>query len=232
MSIRERLEIIRDRIGKAAEKSGRKAEDIILLAACKGVDNERVREAIEEGVRVIGDNYVQEAIKRKEELGTLLNDVQWHFIGHLQTNKVKKALELFHLIQTVDSLPLAIEIDKRAKAKGEVFPVLVEVNIGEEPSKFGVKPQELFSFLEQLRELQGIRVLGLMTMGPPLEKEKMRPYFAKMRELFEEAKGRFKSAGNMDMQILSMGMSADYDVAIEEGSNLVRLGTAIFGERR
>jgi pyridoxal phosphate enzyme (YggS family) len=232
MSIRERLEIIRDRIERAAEKSGRKAEDIILLAACKGVDNERVKEAIEEGVKYIGDNYVQEAIKRKEELGALLNDIQWHFIGHLQSNKVKKALELFQMIQTVDSLPLALEIDKRAKAKGKAFPILIEVNIGEEPSKFGIKPGELFGFLEQLRELQGIKVLGLMTMGPPLEKEKMRPYFAKMRELFEEARERFKSPGNIDMQILSMGMSSDYDVAIEEGSNLVRLGTAIFGERR
>jgi pyridoxal phosphate enzyme (YggS family) len=232
MSIKERLEIIRERIGKSAEKSGRKAGDIILLAACKGVESERVKEAIEEGIKFIGDNYVQEAIKRREELGELADLVQWHFIGHLQTNKVKKAIELFHMIQTVDSCPLALEIDRRARGEGKVFPILIEVNIAEEPTKFGIKPQELFPFLEQLAALQGIKVLGLMTMGPPLQKEKMRPYFAKMRELFEEAKERFKSEENIDMRILSMGMSADYDVAIEEGANLVRLGTAIFGERR
>jgi len=232
MSIKERLEIIRERIGKSAEKSGRKAGDIILLAACKGVESERVKEAIEEGIKFIGDNYVQEAIKRREELGELADLVQWHFIGHLQTNKVKKAIELFHMIQTVDSCPLALEIDRRARGEGKVFPILIEVNIAEEPTKFGIKPQELFPFLEQLAALQGIKVLGLMTMGPPLQKEKMRPYFAKMRELFEEAKERFKSEENIDMRILSMGMSADYNVAIEEGANLVRLGTAIFGERR
>jgi hypothetical protein len=232
MSIKERLEIIRERIGKSAEKSGRKAGDIILLAACKGVESEKVREAIEEGVRFLGDNYVQEAIKRREELGELADLIQWHFIGHLQTNKVKKAIELFHMIQTVDSCPLALEIDRRARGEGKVFPILIEVNIAEEPTKFGIKPQELFPFLEQLAALQGIKVLGLMTMGPPLQKEKMRPYFAKMRELFEEAKERFKSEENIDMRILSMGMSADYDVAVEEGANLVRLGTAIFGERR
>jgi pyridoxal phosphate enzyme (YggS family) len=232
MSIKERLEIIRERIGKSAEKSGRKAGDIILLAACKGVESERVKEAIEEGIKFIGDNYVQEAIKRREELGELADLIQWHFIGHLQTNKVKKAIELFHMIQTVDSCPLALEIDRRARGEGKVFPILIEVNIAEEPTKFGIKPQELFPFLEQLAALQGIKVLGLMTMGPPLQKEKMRPYFAKMRELFEEAKERFKSEENIDMRILSMGMSADYNVAIEEGANLVRLGTAIFGERR
>jgi len=232
MSIKERLEIIRERMGKSAEKSGRRAGDIILLAACKGVESERVKEAIEEGIKFIGDNYVQEAIKRREELGELADLIQWHFIGHLQTNKVKKAIELFHMIQTVDSFPLALEIDRRARGEGKVFPILIEVNIAEEPTKFGIKPQELFPFLEQLAALQGIKVLGLMTMGPPLQKEKMRPYFAKMRELFEEAKERFKSEENIDMRILSMGMSADYDVAIEEGANLVRLGTAIFGERR
>jgi pyridoxal phosphate enzyme (YggS family) len=232
MSIRERLEIVRERIKISAEKSGRKAEDIILLAACKGVESEKVAEAIKEGVKFIGDNYVQEAIKRRDELGELSHLIQWHFIGHLQTNKVKKAVGLFHLIQTVDSLPLALEIDRRAKAKGKVFPILIEINIAEEPTKFGIKPKELFPFLEQLAQLQGIRVLGLMTMGPPLEKEKVRPYFAKMRELFEEAKERTRSEVSINMEILSMGMSADYDVAIEEGANLVRLGTAIFGERR
>ena len=232
MSIKERLEIIRQRIKISAEKSGRKEGDIILLAACKGVASEKVAEAIKEGIRFIGDNYVQEAMKRKEELGELGELVQWHFIGHLQTNKVKKAVELFHLIQTVDSLPLAFEIDKRARMRGKVLPILIEVNIAEEPTKFGIKPRELFPFLEQLAQLEGIRVLGLMTMGPPLEKEKMRPYFTKMRKLFEGAKERFASDGNIKMEILSMGMSADYDVAIEEGANLVRLGTAIFGERR
>lgn len=232
MRIKERLALIREKIKESAERSGRRAEDIILLAACKGVDGERVAEAIREGVKVLGENYVQEAIRKKEQLGELANSVEWHFIGHLQMNKVKKAIELFDVVQTVDSLPLARQLNKRAEQAGKVFPVLVEVNIGEEQTKFGVKPRELLSFLEELVLLRNIRVMGLMTMGPPLEKEKMRPYFAQMRELFEKAKERFSSEDNIQMRFLSMGMSSDYDVAIEEGANLVRLGTAIFGERR
>lgn len=232
MTVKERLAIIREKIEKSAEKSGRKGEDIILLAACKGVDNERVAEAIRGGVRVLGDNYVQEAVRRRSELGELSSQVEWHFIGHLQLNKVKKALELFDVVQTVDSARLAKELDRRASQFGKVLPVLVEVNIGEEPTKFGVKPVELMSFLEELSGLSNLKVMGLMTMGPPLEKEKMRPYFALMRELFEEAKERFSKVGNIQMTLLSMGMSSDFDVAIEEGANLIRLGTAIFGERR
>lgn len=232
MTIKERLIAIREKIRIAAEKSGRKEEDIILLAACKGVDSERVKEAINEGVKVLGENYVQEALERRRALGELSQQVEWHFIGHLQMNKAKKALELFDVVETVDSLRLAKELDKRASAMGRVLPVLVEVNIGEEPTKFGIKPEELMPFLEQLSLLNNLKVIGLMTMGPPLEKERMRPYFARMRELFEKAKEKFGRGGNIEMRLLSMGMSSDYDVAIEEGANLIRLGTAIFGERR
>lgn len=232
MTIKERLFFVRERIKEAAEKSGRKEEDIILLAACKGVDNEKVAEAIREGIKVLGDNYVQEALRRRGELGELSFQVEWHFIGHLQVNKVKKALELFDVIQTVDSLRLAKELDKRASEAGKVLPVLVEVNIGEELTKFGVKPDELMLFLEQLSLLRNLKVIGLMTMGPPLEKEKMRPFFARMREMFEKVRENFPLEGNIQANLLSMGMSSDYDIAIEEGANLVRLGTAIFGERR
>ncbi|MGB9877984.1 MAG: YggS family pyridoxal phosphate-dependent enzyme [bacterium] len=232
MNIKERLEIIREKIRESARKSGRKEEDIILLAACKGVDSSRVAEAIREGIKYIGDNYVQEAVKRKGELCELAPSVQWHFIGHLQTNKAKKAVELFDMVQTVDSLHLAKEIAKRAREKGKEMPVLIEVNIGEEPTKFGVKPGDLLPFLEEVAQFEGIRIWGLMTMGPPLGKEEMRPYFRRMKDLFDKAEERFKSEERIQMRILSMGMSSDYDVAIEEGANLVRLGTAIFGERR
>ncbi|MBC7326983.1 YggS family pyridoxal phosphate-dependent enzyme [bacterium] len=232
MTIAERIASIMETIEKSARKSGRKKEDIILLAACKGVDNGRVAEAIRAGITVIGDNYVQEAVKRREELKELANLVEWHFIGHLQSNKARKAVELFQVIQTIDSLSLAKELDRRAKQLSKILPVLVEVNIGEEESKFGVKPSELFSFLEQLTNFKNLKIMGLMTMGPPLEKEKMRPFFAKMRELLEKAKEEFSSVDNFQLSLLSMGMSADYDVAIEEGANLVRLGTAIFGQRR
>ncbi len=232
MTIKERLSVVKEKVKRAAEKSGRREEDIIILAACKGVDSERVAEAIREGVRVLGENYVQEAIRRKGELGELSLLVEWHFIGHLQMNKVKKALELFDVVETVDSIRLAQELDKRAGGSGKALPVLVEVNIGEEPTKFGVKAEELMPFLEQLSILGNLKVLGLMTMGPPLEKEKMRPYFVKMRELFERARENFSGGGNIQMSLLSMGMSSDYDVAIEEGANLIRLGTAIFGEKR
>jgi len=232
MTVKERLVSIRETISKAAEKSGRKAGDIILLAACKGVDSEMVAEVIREGVRVLGENYVQEAVRRKNELKELSDLVEWHFIGHLQTNKVKKALELFDVIQTLDSLLLAQQLNKRAEEACRLLPSLVEVNIGEEPNKFGVKPDELIPFLEQLLPLKNLQVVGLMTMGPPLEKEEMRPYFARMRELFERVREHFPSEDNIQMRFLSMGMSSDYDVAIEEGANLVRLGTAIFGKRR
>lgn len=232
MNLRTRLKEIRERIAKAAEKTGRRGEDILLLAACKGVDTEKVIEAIEEGVRLIGDNYVQEARQRLDKLAPWRGQIEWHFIGHLQRNKVKAALDMFDMIETVDSLALARELDKVAKAKGKTIPVLVEVNIGEEESKFGVKPQEALDFLVSLAPMENLRIMGLMTMGPPLGGDRMRPYFAKMREIFERAKELERNYPNIQMRLLSMGMSSDYEVAIEEGANLVRIGTALFGERR
>lgn len=189
-----------------------------LIAVTKTRTVEEINEAIRAGVNCIGENRVKEA----EEKFNLLLKVEKHMIGSLQTNKVKLAVELFDMIQSVDSLKLAKEIDKRCAAIHKVMPVLIEVNIGNEKNKHGINPEDVKNFLLELSSLKHISVQGLMCVSPMLEPEQVRPYFKKMKQLFD-------SIGNLKW--LSMGMSNDYKIAIEEGSNMVRIGTLLFGKR-
>jgi hypothetical protein len=198
-----------------------------LVAAAKTRTAAEVLEAIEAGVRVVGENYVQEAAALLPEIG---RRVRWHLIGRLQTNKAKKAVELFDLVETVDSLDLGRELDKRAAAAGRTLEVLVEVNSGREPQKAGVMPDDAEALVRALAALPRLRVLGLMTMGPfEGEPEDSRPYFKETRRVFEAL--RAAAVPGVEMRLLSMGMSHSWRVAVEEGATLVRLGTALFGPR-
>ncbi|MBC7349797.1 MAG: YggS family pyridoxal phosphate-dependent enzyme [Candidatus Aminicenantes bacterium] len=199
-----------------------------LVAAAKQQSPERVLAAVEAGIKIIGENYVQEAAAAFQFIG---RRVQWSFIGHLQKNKVKKAVEIFDLIETVDSLELAEEINKRAAVAGRVMPVLIEVNSGCEPQKFGVLPDRVEELARAIAGLPHLKLRGLMTMGPfEGDPEEARPYFRLTRQLFEQLQGL--SLPGTDINILSMGMTNSYQVAIEEGATRVRLGTRIFGPRQ
>jgi len=209
-------------------------DDVKLLLATKGRSAEEVSRAIDAGARLIGENYTSpEAVEKYEQLGDKARWVQWHLIGHLQTNDINKALPLFDMIQTVESVRKGRHIDKRVERAGkEVMPVLIEVNSAEEENKYGVPPrfEALAELLRGLSELDHLAVRGLMTMGPFREDpEEIRPFFRKTKELFERAKEL--DLPNCRMEELSMGMSDSYRVAVEEGATIVRPGTAIFGPR-
>ena len=199
----------------------------ILMAAAKSRTPKEILRAAESGVKIIGENYVQEALTAFEVVGTL---VRWHFIGHLQRNKVKKAVQIFDMIETVDSVDLAGEIDKRCSQYGRIMPVLVEINSGREPQKYGVLPEEAESLIHEILPLQNVKVEGLMTMGPMFgDPEDARPFFVETRKIFEKL--RLLSLPGVEMKYLSMGMTNSYKVAVEEGANIVRIGTKIFGPR-
>ncbi len=202
-------------------------EGVILVAAAKTRTPQEILEAVEAGIQVVGENYVQEAERAYRVIG---NRVKWHMIGHLQTNKAKKAVRIFDMIQTVDSVKIARAIDKECKKIGKVMPVLVEVNIAEEPQKAGVIPEKTIDLIKEISSLENIKVQGIMTMGPYVEDpEDLRPYFRKTKELFDEIKKM--NIPNVEMKYLSMGMSDSYRIAIEEGANMIRIGTKIFGPR-
>lgn len=193
--------------------------NVKLIAVTKTRAVEEIKEAIRAGITCIGENRVQEA----EEKFPYLPKVEKHMIGNLQTNKVKLAVEIFDVIQSVDSLKLAKEIDKRCEAIGKVMPVLIEVNIGEEANKHGIRLENVKSFVKEISQFENIIIQGLMCVAPLVNPKEARPYFKKMKQLFDSING---------LKWLSMGMSNDYKIAIEEGSNMVRIGTAIFGERK
>ena len=198
-----------------------------LVAAAKNRTPDEVLQAVEAGIKVIGENYVQEAEEASAAVGA---KAAWHMIGHLQKNKVKKAVALFDMIETVDSVGLAREIDKRCAQIGKVMPVLVEVNSGREEQKAGVPPENAEALIKEISHLPNIKVMGLMTMGPRFgNPEDSRPYFVITRRLFDRIKAL--EIPNVEMKYLSMGMTNSYRVALEEGANLVRIGTRIFGER-
>ena len=198
-----------------------------LVAAAKTRQPEEVLEAVESGVKIVGENYVQEAERAYEVVG---NRARWHFIGYLQKNKVKKAVRIFDMIETVDSVEIAMEIDKRCAQIGKVMPVLIEVNSGREKQKSGVFPESVEQLAREISAFQNIRVMGLMTMGPRFgNPEDSRPYFVETKKIFEKIKKL--NLPNIEMKYLSMGMTNSYKVAIEEGANIVRIGSKIFGER-
>jgi pyridoxal phosphate enzyme (YggS family) len=198
-----------------------------LVAAAKTKTAAEILEAVEAGIKIIGENYVQEAAEAFAVVG---RRGKWHFIGHLQTNKAKKAVEIFDMIETVDSPDLAREIDKRSRNAGKVMPVLIEINSGEEEQKFGVRPNDAEALIREIAPLQNIRIEGLMTMGPfEGNPEDARPYFKITKQLFDAFKAL--ALPGVEMKWLSMGMTNSYPVAIEEGANMVRIGTKIFGPR-
>jgi pyridoxal phosphate enzyme (YggS family) len=200
---------------------------VLLVAAAKTRNPDEIRQALAAGVTIIGENYVQEAKKAHSVIG---KKARWHLIGHLQRNKARKAVEIFDMIETVDSLRLALKIDEECARSDRVMPVLIEVNSGREPQKTGSLPEEVPRLLDELASLEHLKVEGLMTMGPRFgDPEDARPYFVESKKLFDELRSR--QSANIELKYLSMGMSNSYHVAIEEGANIVRIGTKLFGER-
>ena len=198
-----------------------------LVAAAKTRSPGEILQAIEAGIKIVGENYVQEAEPAYEVVG---NRAKWHFIGHLQRNKVKKAVKLFDMIETVDSVEIAGEIDKRCAQIGKVMPVLIEINSGREEQKSGVFPEKAEQLVREISSLQNIRVKGLMTMGPRFgNPEDSRPCFVETKKIFDKLKNL--NLPNVEMRYLSMGMTNSYKIAIDEGANIVRIGSKIFGER-
>jgi pyridoxal phosphate enzyme (YggS family) len=227
MGIHENVLHVRERIAAAAERALRDPEEVALVAVTKTVELPKIVEAIEAGVTCIGENRVQEA---ERKLGEDLPSVEKHLVGHLQTNKVKKALELFDMIQSVDSLRLAREISTRCEARGTMIDVLVEVNTSGEETKYGLPPGEVMAAVEEMADLRGLAIRGLMTIGAFLpDPEDVRPCFRELREIRNEIEERV--IPGVSMEHLSMGMTNDFEVAIEEGATIVRVGRAIFGER-
>ena len=225
-SIAENLQRVCEQIAQAAEKVGRAADEIELVAITKTHPADKVREAIEAGQTLFGESRVQEA---RAKIPELRSNLRWHFVGHLQKNKIRHALPLFEMIHSVDSLGLAQDINRIAEEEGMHPRVLLEVNVAGEGSKFGFSPDKLRDQMEELLALPRLSILGLMTI-PPLaeESEASRKYFVQLRELRDRLQTEFR----VDLAQLSMGMTHDYAVAVEEGATLVRVGTAIFGERR
>ncbi len=222
----ENFAAVSERLRKAAEISSRNIEDITLLAATKTVDAETINYAISRGIDYIGENKVQELLSKND----FVNPAHRHFIGHLQTNKVKYIIDKVELIESVDSVKLAKEISRQAEKTGKTMDILLEVNIGGEESKWGFTPEELPAALEEISAFPNLKVRGLMAIPPVCDDpQENRKYFRRMYKLFIDIRG--KKIDNSSMDILSMGMSDDFDVAIEEGATLVRLGTALFGRR-
>jgi pyridoxal phosphate enzyme (YggS family) len=217
--VAENLARVQERVARAAERAGRRPDGVLLIGVSKTVDVARIRAAVAAGVTTLGENRVQEAKGKIAELGRL---AAWHLIGHLQTNKVKDALDLFDLIHSLDRLELARELERRAAGQGRVVDALLQVNVAAEASKGGVAPDAVGETLDLIGKLGHVRVRGLMTIPPEVERpEESRPWFRRLGELAERH----------GLPELSMGMSGDFEVAIEEGATMVRVGTAIFGPR-
>jgi PLP dependent protein len=226
--IRENVAIIRGKIAAACHRVGRDPSDITLVAVAKTFAGVHVAEVVNAGVMDIGENYVQELLQKKEQLGN--PDIRWHFIGHLQSNKVRYVAGWIHLVHAVDSFGLAEEIHKRAAKAGRTVDILVEVNTTGESSKFGVHPGHAVEFVQSLAPLHHLCVAGYMTIGPFLpDPEGSRPMFRRLRELKEETARLTQE--NVALRHLSMGMTGDFEVAIEEGATILRIGTGIFGSR-
>ncbi len=241
-TIREKLEQVQTRVDAAAKKSGRTLNDITIVAVTKKAQKEAILEAYDAGLRIFAENKVQEAVLKISELQGI--EVQWQMVGHLQSNKVKTATEIFSLIQSVDTVRLAEKIHNECLLAGKVFPVLVEVNVSGEEEKYGFSPEEIYTALEAIGEFSQVKVMGLMGMAPNSpDPEARRAAFKKLRNIFSACKSlKIKGAVTsskkselpvppVEMKYLSMGMSDDFEIAIEEGATLVRIGTAIFEGR-
>ncbi len=226
--MKERIEKIKRRISETAESCGRDPESVSIVAASKTVTSDRVKSAIAAGLYIFGENYIQEAIDKIESIAD--DSVAWHFIGHLQSNKARYAVKYFDLIHSVDSVKLAKEINKQAKKINKIQKILVQVNISMESTKSGVTVEDAVSLIEEISRLENVSVKGLMTMPPYFNSpEKVRPYFKGLVQLKDKI--ICKNIPNVEINELSMGMTGDFEAAVCEGSTLVRIGTAIFGER-
>jgi pyridoxal phosphate enzyme (YggS family) len=226
--IADNLAHILERIHESAIRAGRAPHDVRIVAAAKGQGREKIQQAIQAGIRIIGHNYLQEAIEEAEPEG--VSDVETHMIGHLQKNKAGKAVELFDVIQTLDDPKLALILNRRAATAGRVIKVMIQVNLAREPQKSGVAEENLEELISEIRELPALRLIGMMTMPPFFDDpDRARPFFARLRELQE----KIIAAGipAWEMKELSMGMTGDFEAAVEEGATLVRIGTALFGPR-
>jgi hypothetical protein len=226
--ISDNLALITSRIAAASARAGRKPEEIRIVAAAKGQGREKIENALAAGIRIIGHNYLQEAHRELPE--KLVHEAEFHMIGHLQKNKAGKAVELFNVVETVDDMELAKALNRRAEALKRTVGVLIQVNLSGEPQKSGINEQEVERLIEGIRDLPSIRLMGLMTMPPFFDDpDRARPYFTRLRELRE----KLISSEMLDREMneLSMGMSGDFEVAVEEGATLVRIGTTLFGPR-
>jgi pyridoxal phosphate enzyme (YggS family) len=226
-SIKDNLRGVHERIQEAANRSGRPASEVSVVGVTKGVPLAKVQEAIEAGVAIFGENYVQEALDKIEAIG---RRAAWHMIGHLQKNKARDAVRFFDVIETVDRHELAEILDRRAESENRMLEVFVQVNLVKEDSRFGVDPDKLLFLVEDIAKRTHLRMMGLMTIAPFFEDpEKARPYFRRLRTLGEAV--RLEGLVGRERVEISMGMSGDYEVAVEEGASIVRIGTAIFGPR-
>jgi pyridoxal phosphate enzyme (YggS family) len=236
-TIKQRTGEILKRIQDACKRAGRKPEDVQLIAVSKTHGADAIREAIEVGLVHIGENKVQEAKDKLHllQLDKAFSHVRWHYIGHLQTNKVRQAVEIFDMIHSVDSLRLAAEIDRRSYIRDKIMPILIQVNTSREKSKYGIDPDDTLELIKHVSDLKNVKVKGLMTIGALTaatsnDTAKIRSFFQKLRELKEFISDQ--KVPNVDMEHLSMGMSGDFEIAIEEGATLLRIGTLIFGKRK
>ena len=231
MPIADNIARIKEQISQTAQRAGRDPDSIVLMAVTKTVEPERIRQAYNAGARIFGENRVQEFSEKATALQDL-PDAEWHLIGHLQTNKAKRAVELFHGLDSVDSLRLAQKLNQAAQQEGKRLPVLIEINVGGEENKNGLAADspDLQELLHEIQKLEHLQVRGLMTIPPYTEDpQRARPYFRKLRDLRDSIAAR--RLPRIEMNVLSMGMSHDFEVAVEEGSTCVRVGTAIFGDR-
>ncbi len=226
-TVKANIERIRSAIAGAALRAGRKVSDVRLMAVTKTVDDDRIMEAIEAGVDIIGESYVQEAKRKIEKRG---RKIEWHLIGYLQSNKAKYAVKLFDMIHSVDRMDLAVELNRRSRAQDMAMKVLIEINISGEKTKSGIPYEEAMHLVKDISSLDNLSIQGLMTIAPWFDNpEDARPYFKALRELRDRIIDA--NIARAEMRELSMGMSGDYEVAIEEGATIVRVGRSIFGER-
>ncbi|WP_367360806.1 YggS family pyridoxal phosphate-dependent enzyme [Syntrophus sp. (in: bacteria)] len=225
--IKSKIQIVRSRIAEAAARSGRRPSEIRLMAVTKTVEENRIRQALEAGIDLCGENYIQESRIKIESIG---HPPQWHMIGHLQTNKAKYAVRLFDMVESVDRFELAVELDRRAGGAGRVLPILIEVNSGGELTKSGIPPEEAIGLIRRIAPLEHLAISGLMTMPPWFDDpEEARPFFSALRTLRDRIAA--EEFDRVAMTELSMGMTDDFEVAVEEGATIVRVGRGIFGER-
>ena len=224
--IEQNISWLKQEIVNTCTKVGRDPEEVQLIGVTKTIDALRINEAVNKGIRNVGENRVQEIMDKYDKI----SDVNWHMIGHLQTNKVKYIIDKVKLIHSLDRINLAIEIDNRAKQQNIEAKVLIQVNVAKEDTKFGIASEEVYGFIESIYNLENIKIQGLMTIAPYVEEpEEIRKYFKELKDIFDKIK--LRNYNGVEMKYLSMGMTNDFKIAIEEGSNMIRVGTGIFGER-